>query len=75
VGRFDEAMTEALGRAPEPAICLSRVVGYIHGRAGRRAEALEVLRALEAARSEPRSTCRRPTSHWSRRAWAIVRRR
>ena len=27
------------------------VVGYIHGRAGRRAEALEVLRALEAARA------------------------
>jgi hypothetical protein len=51
VGRFDEAMTEALasrtgiGNLPVP------VVGYIHGRAGRRAEALEVLRALEAARA------------------------
>jgi DNA-binding winged helix-turn-helix (wHTH) protein/tetratricopeptide (TPR) repeat protein len=51
VGRFDEAMTEALasrtgvGNLPVPA------VGYIHGRAGRRAEALEVLRALEAARA------------------------
>ena len=51
VGRFDEAMTEALasrtgvGNLPAPA------VGYIHGRAGRRAEALEVLRALEAARA------------------------
>ena len=50
VGRFDEAMTDALasrtgvGNLPVPA------VGYIHGRAGRRAEALEVLRALEAAR-------------------------
>lgn len=50
-GRFDEAMTEALasrtgvGNLPVPA------VGYIHGRAGRRAEALEVLRALEAARA------------------------
>jgi DNA-binding winged helix-turn-helix (wHTH) protein len=50
VGRFDEAMTEALasrtgvGNLPVPA------VGYIHGRAGRRAEALEVLRALEKAR-------------------------
>ena len=52
VGRFDEAMTEALasrtgvGNLPAPA------VGYIHGRAGRRAEALEVLRALEAARAQ-----------------------
>lgn len=51
VGRFDEAMTEALasrtgvGNLPAPA------VGYIHGRAGRRADALEVLRALEAARA------------------------
>ena len=51
VGRFDEAMTEALasrtgvGNLPVPA------VGYIHGRAGRPAEALEVLRALEAARA------------------------
>jgi hypothetical protein len=51
VGRFDEAMTEALasrtgiGNLPVP------VVGYIHGRAGRRAEALEVMQALEAARA------------------------
>ena len=51
VGRFDEAMMEALasrtavGNLPAPA------VGYIHGRAGRSAEALEVLRALEAARA------------------------
>ena len=51
VGRFEEAMKEALasradvGNLPVPA------VGYIHGRAGRPAEALEVLRALEAARA------------------------
>ena len=51
VGRFDEAMMEALasrtgvGNLPAPA------VGYIHGRAGRPGEALEVLRALEAARA------------------------
>lgn len=47
-GRLDEAMVAALasrddvGNAPTP------VVGYIHGLAGRRGEAIEVLRALEA---------------------------
>ena len=74
VGRFDEAMTEALasrtgvGNLPVPA------VGYIHGRAGRPAEAREVLRALEAARAD-RSMSRPPTSPSLRSAWAIVRRR
>ncbi len=74
VGRLDEAMTEALasrtgaGNLPVPA------VGYIHGRAGRPAEALEVLRALEAARARS-ITYRPPTSPSSRRAWVIARRR
>ena len=51
VGRFDEAMTEALASRAGAGNLPVAVVGYIHGRAGRRAEALEVLRALEAARS------------------------
>ena len=51
VGRFDEAMTEALASRTEVGNLPVAVVGYIHGRAGRRAEALEVLRALEAARA------------------------
>ena len=51
VGRFDEAMTEALASRTEVGNMPVAVVGYIHGRAGRRAEALEVLRALEAARA------------------------
>ena len=51
VGRFDEAMTEALASRTVSATCPSPAVGYIHGRAGRPAEALEVLRALEAARA------------------------
>ena len=51
VGRFDEAMTEALASRTEVGNMPVAVVGYIHGRAGRRAEALEVFRALEAARA------------------------
>jgi DNA-binding winged helix-turn-helix (wHTH) protein/tetratricopeptide (TPR) repeat protein len=51
VGRFDEAMTEALASRTGVGNLPVAVVGYIHGRAGRRAEALEVLRALEAARA------------------------
>jgi len=51
VGRFDEAMTEALASRTDAGNTPVPVVGYIHGRAGRRAEALEVLRALEAARA------------------------
>ena len=51
VGQFDEAMTEALASRTEVGNMPVAVVGYIHGRAGRRAEALEVLRALEAARA------------------------
>ncbi len=51
VGRLDEAMTEALASRTEVGNLPVAVVGYIHGRAGRRAEALEVLRALEAARA------------------------
>ncbi len=51
VGRLDEAMTEALASRAGAGNLPVAVVGYIHGRAGRRAEALEVLRALEAARA------------------------
>jgi DNA-binding winged helix-turn-helix (wHTH) protein/tetratricopeptide (TPR) repeat protein len=51
VGRFDEAMTEALASRTGVGNLPVAVVGYIHGRAGRRADALEVLRALETARA------------------------
>jgi tetratricopeptide (TPR) repeat protein len=51
VGRLDEAMTEALASRTEVGNMPVAVVGYIHGRAGRHAQALEVLRALEAARA------------------------
>ena len=51
VGRFDEAMQEALASRQGAGNLPAPIVGYIHGRAGRSAEALEVLRALEDARA------------------------
>jgi Flp pilus assembly protein TadD len=51
VGRFDEAMTEALASRAGAGNLPAAVVGYIHGRAGRSADAREVLQALEAARA------------------------
>ena len=51
VGRFDEAMQEALASRQGAGNLPAPIVGYIHGRAGRSAEALEVQRALEDARA------------------------
>jgi DNA-binding winged helix-turn-helix (wHTH) protein len=50
-GRFDEAMREALASRQGAGNLPTPIVGYIHGRAGRSAEALEVQRALEDARA------------------------
>ena len=48
LGRFDEAMRSALASREAMGNQPVWVVGYVHARAGRRSEALTVLRALEA---------------------------
>jgi DNA-binding winged helix-turn-helix (wHTH) protein/Flp pilus assembly protein TadD len=47
-GRYDEAMTSALASATEASNEPAVMVGIVHARAGRRSEALQVRRALEA---------------------------
>lgn len=47
-GRYDEAMNSALASATEASNEPAVMVGIVHARAGRRADALQVRRALEA---------------------------
>ena len=47
IGRYDEAMDAALASRREMGLAPAWIVGYVHGLAGRRAAALEVLNALE----------------------------